>query len=841
MIFKDFFLYPKFPKSLEKLYKIAYNLWVTWDNEAYRLFMRIDSKLFRICNKNPVLFLMKLSEEKLNEIANDKAFLYNLEKVSQKFDEYLKFTESNYPDLVGKTIAYFSTEYGLHQALPIYAGGLGILSGDYIKGASDLNIPIVSVGLFYNYGYFNQRINVHGIQEEIYLKNNPYFLPLKEIKDKSGNKIYLQMEILNKLIKIKLWELRVGQNRIILLDTNLEENPQEFRDVTDQLYVADREKRLVQEIVLGIGGIKALNLLGIKPDIYHLNEGHSALMIIERLRELILDYNFNFDEAYEYIKLTNIFTTHTPVEAGNENFDVLLVKKYLENYIKDIGINFDKFISYGFLNDKNKFWLPTFAIRFSNFINGVSKIHCDVSKKMWSILFPNLHQSEIPIIGITNSVHYSWLSPQMQYLFERYISPNFYHLSSKEKIWENIFEIPDEEIWDAHVKRKKEMISFIRKHMSNIFVKKGYSSVKIESINKILNLNYLTIGFARRFATYKRANLILKDKSRLKRILTNPEKPIQLIFAGKAHPADLAGKNLIKEVIDFAKEYGVEDRVIFVEDYDIEVAKHLVQGVDVWLNNPVKPNEASGTSGMKAGINGVLNLSVLDGWWPECFDGENGWAISAGENISDPELRDVSEANQIYEYLENEIANIFYDRNENDIPENWIKMMKNSIYSVYKNFNMNRMLEDYVEKFYLKAIKNNEIYKKSNFYNLKILNEKYYKLINNWNKIYFKDLFTDNKFNEVLKSDDEINFECYIYLDDLDENLIDVEIFYLINEEQQHEICKLNLVEKYNDKVAKYSGKMVLKGYGIQKYNVRIVPKDKDLFQIYPDLVKWYY
>lgn len=839
MQFKDFFVYPRYPKNLEKLYKIAYNLWVTWDIEAYKLFMRIDSKLFRKCNKNPVLFLMKLDENKLKELSEDKGFLYNLEKVCEKFNEYLKYREPYYPDLNGKIIAYFSTEYGLHQALPIYAGGLGILSGDYIKGASDLNIPIISVGLYYNYGYFTQRININGIQEEIYPKNNPYFLPLKEIKDKSGNKIYLEMEILSKNLKVKLWELRVGQNRIILLDTNLEDNSPEFREITNQLYVADREKRLLQEILLGIGGVKALKLIGINPDIYHLNEGHSAFLIFERLRNLIVEEGLSFDEAYQFVKLTNIFTTHTPVEAGNEVFDVPLIRKYFENEVKKIGIDFEKFLSFGYFYDKQKFWLPAFAIRFSAFINGVSNIHGEVSKSMWASLFPNINKIEIPIIGLTNAVHYSWLSPQMQYLFERYVSPNFYHLSSKEKVWENILEIPDEEIWDAHIKRKKEMISFIRKHMSNIFISKGYSSIKVEKINKILNLNYLTIGFARRFATYKRANLILKDKARLKKILSNPEKPIQLIFAGKAHPADIAGKNLIKEVIDFAREYDLEDRVIFIEDYDIEVAKHLVQGVDVWLNNPVKPNEASGTSGMKAGINGVLNLSVLDGWWPECYNGENGWAISAGENIVDPELRDLTEANQIYEYLENEIANLFYDRNENDIPEGWVKMMKNSIYSVYKNFNMNRMIEDYVEKFYLKAIQNSEIFSKEKFKNLKSLNEKYYRLINHWDKIYFKDLFIKND-DEILKSGDKLKIECYLYIDDMDIDLIDVEIFYLLNDEKNYEITKLKYIEKYPDKVAKYEGELELKSYGIQKINARIIPSIEELKNIYFELVKWY-
>jgi len=542
MEFRNIFVYPKYPKNLDKLYKIAYNCWILWDMEAIKLFMSIDSKLFRKCNKNPILFLMLLNDDILNKLSADKGFIYNLEKVWEKLETYTKYSSNSFPQLKGKTIAYFSMEYGIHQALPIYAGGLGILSGDHMKGASDLNFPITGVGLFYQYGYFNQNINVNGIQEEVYNKNNPYFLPLKEIKDANGDKILIKTELLSVPIFIKIWELRVGQNRILLLDTNVEENPPEFRKITDILYVADKEKRIQQEIILGIGGVKALNTLGIHPDVFHLNEGHSVFLIIERLRHLIKDLGLSFEQAFQYIKMTSVFTTHTPVAAGNENVSTDLIRKYLSEDIQSIGVSIEDFLNFGYLNDKHIFWLPALAIRFSSFINGVSHIHEEVSKKMWKSLFTQMHCDEIPIEGITNGVHYSWLSFQLQYLFERYLGPSFYHFGQGSEIWENIEEIPDEEIWDAHQKRKKEMITYIRQRMVKILRDKGFSNIKVEKANKLLNQNYLTIGFARRFATYKRASLILKDKARLKKILLNPERPVQLVFSGKAHPADLAGK-----------------------------------------------------------------------------------------------------------------------------------------------------------------------------------------------------------------------------------------------------------------------------------------------------------
>ncbi len=511
MYLRNIFVYPKYPESLKKLFYFAYNLWTLWDTEAVQLFDRIDPILFKDSDRNPIRFLYSIPKQRLTELSKDKPFLDNLEKIWKKYDHYAsRYTEyrERFKD---KLIAYFSMEYGLHNALPIYAGGLGILSGDHLKGSSDLGIPLIGVGLLYRYGYFHQRITATGVQEEEYRGTNVYYMPVKELQTTDGEPVYVSVKILDNPIKVKVWLVNVGRVRLLLLDTNIEGNPPEFRKITDFLYDARRDYRIMQEMILGFGGMKALEAMQVKPDVFHLNEGHSAFLIIQRLRDLMLKKKRSFDEAHAIIKNTTVFTTHTPVEAGNENFSSEMIEKYLESKVSDLNITVEQLMKLGMLHDTKTFWLPAFAIRFARFVNGVSKIHSDVSQSMWKDLFPQHLKREIPIIPITNGVHHSWLSNHIHDLFQKYLGPEYLLPEANDKLYERIGEIPEEEIWKAHLKRKREMITHLRTVMERNYADKGFTVVKLRKLRKILNMNFLTICFARRFVSYKRPNLILKD------------------------------------------------------------------------------------------------------------------------------------------------------------------------------------------------------------------------------------------------------------------------------------------------------------------------------------------
>jgi len=839
MLLKNMFVYPRYPENLRKLIHLAYNLWTLWDAEGMKIFFRIDPTLFKSVNLNPIAFLHSIPEEKLAELSKDRSFLYDLEKIWERYESYEKNKTKPSALFENVNIAYFSMEYGLHQSIPTYAGGLGILSGDLLKGVSDLGIPLIGVGLLYRYGYFIQRVNLNGLQEEIYKENSIYYMPIKELKTTEGHPVFVTVEILNTPVKLKVWYIRVGKTRLLLLDSNIEENPPEFRSITDHLYVAKKDTRLMQEMVLGFGGIRVLEKVGIRPDVFHINEGHSAFLILERLGQLINQKKYSFKEAQAIIKNSTIFTTHTPVEAGNENYPQEMIKKYLGKEISEIGLNFEEFFGYGRRTEEATFWLPAFAIRFSRYVNGVSAIHREVSKKMWNVLFPQKDIREIPIINITNGVHYSWLSMEIRELFERSLGTGYIYEKGSEKKWERILSIPDEELWETHLKRKREMILYLRKIVEEQYIEKGYSLIRIKKSQEMLNPRYLTIGFARRFATYKRPTLILRDRDRLKKILNDKDRPVQLIFAGKAHPADFAGKNMIKEILDFARESGVEDRVIFIENYTRDTAMYLVQGVDVWLNNPVKPLEASGTSGMKAGSNGVLNLSVLDGWWAEAYNRKNGWAITAGEAYSENELRDTAEANQIYDLLEEEITVTYYDRDELDIPREWVAMMKESIHSIFRWFNINRVLDEYVQRFYIPAATQMKSLLANEAKPLRDMIKRADAIKNSWDKIHIKDVFTDLDGKELLFVNDKVHIECYVHLDDVDSALLDVELFCSRERDGSFETVPLRFTEKYQDKTGKYEGSVILSYSGIQSIRVRLVPSDEHIRILHPELVKW--
>jgi len=846
MIFKNIFVYPRYPENLSRLYTLAHNLWCTWNYEAIDLFYRVDSQLFRAVNHNPIRLLLSLPQDRIGELSRDKGFLFELERVWEKFQDYMKYNRAQNgtgSELAeDDTVAYFAMEFGLHECIPIYGGGLGILSGDFLKAASDLDLPIVGVGLIYKYGYFTQRITLDNRQEELFVEFANHLLPIRELKNPSGDNAHVQIQILGQELKIKLWQIDVGKTKLILLDTDIEDNPPNLRDITHELYVANRDKRLQQEIVLGFGGIKALELLNIKPKIYHINEGHPVLLVVARLRELMIGQKFSFSEAKSLIRASTVFTTHTPVIAGNEHFKTEVVKKYLESAVRGLGLSFDELAAYGFIEDKedkkDDFWLPAFAIRFAKYVNCVSRLHRDVSRKMWASLWPELPAIEIPIDYVTNGVHRSWLSEPFTDMFNRHIGPDYIHCAQNEQFWSKIADIADEKIWAAHQKNKQSLVNFIRRKLADDLTAKGYAQPKIANLTRWLNPEYLTIVFARRFAHYKRATLILRDKDRLKKILTSTTRPVQLIFAGKAHPADDAGKEMIKEILDFAKEYQLEDKVIFLENYDMDVARHLVWGADVWLNTPLRENEASGTSGMKAAINGVLNLSVLDGWWPEGYNGRNGWAITAGAFYRHSELQEIAEANQVYDLLEEEITEMFYDRDEFGIPRRWVRMMKESICSICQQFNMNRMLSGYADKLYVPSKKEFEKLSEDNFRHLKEAVDQARDILRYWGTIKFTAVAINADKKDRLVEGDKLQVNCTVDLGQAQPGLFSVELFYMLNNKSRFKVISMQLRDRQSS-LAHYECSFVTEGYGLQNINVRIKPANQVVQDLHPELVRW--
>ncbi len=842
MIFKNIFVYPRYPENLKKLYALARNLWATWNYEAIDLFYKIDPQLFRTVNHNPVKFLLMLPKETINRLSEDNGFLTELDGVWEDFQNDMKYDKgSDETDRLGRndTVAYFSMEFGLHECIPIYGGGLGILAGDFLKTASDLGAPVIGIGLIYKFGYFTQRINLEGSQEELFIEFDNHFLPITQLRGPGAENLCVEVKILDRTCRCKLWQIDVGLTKLVLLDTDIDENPPDLRDITNELYVADKDKRLQQELVLGFGGVRAMELLNIEPKIYHLNEGHSAFLVIARLQKLMAEKKLSFPEARAMLRASTVFTTHTPVIAGNENFDTRLVKKYLEPEIKTLGLTFDDFAGFGFIeNNKNTFWLPALAIRFSDYINCVSKIHMDVSKKMWAGVFPAGPVMEVPFDYVTNGVHWSWISEPVTKLLKKHIGPDYIHSQGDGKLWNKLNSVPDDELWEAHNTNKHNLIDFMRKKLVDDLTVKGYSPLKIANLIRLFNPEYLTVVFARRFAHYKRATLLLRDKPRLKKILSDPQKPVQLIFAGKAHPADAGGKNMIKEIIDFAKDNDLEDRVIFLENYDINVARHLLCGVDVWLNTPIRENEASGTSGMKAAMNGVLNVSVIDGWWAEGYNQNNGWAITAGEFYGPSELQNAVEANQLYDLLEEEITEAFYDRDKSGIPKKWLAMMKESVISVCRQFNMNRVLIEYSAKFYSPAVSQISRLSENNFRQLRDSVAREQEILKSWDAVKFTDFTTNLNKNRRLTEGDELSVESVVDLGKAETELFSVELFYKFDNLQSYKIVPLTLKDKKGN-LARYEGSLTIEGYGLQDINVRVRPADKTVQNLHPELMKW--
>jgi len=701
---------PALPEKLQGLREMAYNLLWSWDEDLRTVFRRLDRELWDKTYQNPVLMLGSISQERLEELARDDSFMSYYQRAYDQLRRYLKeptWWERRYPEK--PLIAYFSLEFGIAESLPIYSGGLGVLAGDHLKSASDLGVPLVGVGLLYQQGYFRQYLTSDGWQQESYPTNDFYNLPVEPVLTADNKPLRIELSLAGQPLRVQVWKAQVGRLPLYLMDTNIPENPRPLQDVTDQLYGGDHETRIKQEIVLGVGGLRALHALGLKPDVCHMNEGHAAFLALERIRLLMKEAKLNFWEALEVVRAGGVFTTHTPVPAGFDLFSVELMGRYFGDYHREVGISFEEMMGLGRQNphDHNEpLNMAVLALRTTAHANGVSKLHGEVSRRIMRSYFSNIPEQEVPIAHVTNGVHTrTWVSREMAQLFDRYLGPEWWQRPGQPATWKSVDDIPDEELWSTHERRRERMVTFVRRRLMHQLERRGATQREIDHARGLLDTRTLTIGFARRFATYKRATLLLRELDRLKKIMLDSARPVQFVFAGKAHPRDTQGKEMLKAIFAFTQEDDVRRHAAFIEDYDLVVARYLVQGVDIWLNNPRRLMEASGTSGMKVLPNGGLNLSILDGWWVEGCQPEVGWAIGKGEDYTDHAYQDYVESNALYDLLESDVVPLFYQRGADGLPRAWIARMKKSLRLLCPAFSTNRMLWEYSERYYLPAAK----------------------------------------------------------------------------------------------------------------------------------------
>ncbi len=697
---RELLVRPAVPPALSRLEELALNLFYTWEPSVRSVFRRLDPALWKACRRNAVLMLGRVSQDVLTRAAADPRYLALYRQACEKLDAYMQPPEE--PDR-GKLTAYFSMEFGLVECLPIYSGGLGVLAGDFLKACSDAGEPVVGMGLLYQKGYLAQVLNPDGWQQERYPTNDFYTLPVKPVIGPDGRHLTVAVKMPRGPVHAAVWQVRVGRVTLYLLDTNIAENTDaEYRDITDRLYGGDNVTRIQQEIVLGIGGLRALKALGLDPTVFHMNEGHSAFLALERVRVLMHEQGLNFAEACEASRVNNVFTTHTSVAAGIDIFEPGLMHEYFDGYCRETGISFDQLMSLGRSNPRDageRFSMAVTAIKTSSYRNAVSRLHQHVSQQMWSGLWPELPVWEIPITSITNGVHLrSWLNTDLVGLYDEYLQPDWREQYGDSGRWSMVADIPGNELWDVHRRRKRRLIGYVREHLAACLAARKAPAAEVQRASQVLDPDALTIGFARRFATYKRATLLFRDIARLKRILCNPQRPVQVVVAGLAHPKDQPGKMLIREIVQLSRDPDLTGRLVFVEDYAMEVAREMVQGVDLWLNNPRRGEEACGTSGMKAGFNGVLNLSILDGWFDEAYEQSGGWAIGDREPYS--EDQDEIHARAIYSLLENEIVPVYYDRGPDGVSQEWLRRVRQSMEHISRQYNCRRMVAEYAAELY---------------------------------------------------------------------------------------------------------------------------------------------
>ncbi|MGA2584223.1 MAG: alpha-glucan family phosphorylase [Tepidisphaeraceae bacterium] len=850
---RTFQVFPDVPSSLQPLLEMAHNLWWVWHPDAVELFRRLDRDLWEDVYHNPVKLLGVIDQKKLVAAANNDGYLAYLNRVYAAFKEHLaeigwfQKTYPNGPD--GKTpflAAYFSAEFGIHESLPVYSGGLGILAGDHLKSASEIALPLVGVGLLYRNGYFQQYLSADGWQQEAYPELDFYNLPIEPMKYTDGSPVQVRVDLPENAVFCKVWRSNVGRISLYLLDTNLPENAPVDRDITSKLYGGGTETRIKQEIVLGIGGVRALEALNITPTVFHMNEGHSAFLALERIRVLLDKSTLTFDEARQQVMATNVFTTHTPVPAGIDTFHPDLMTKYFKNYYPSLKLDEDGFLALGredVMNKKQGFSMAVLAIRLADSVNGVSWLHGDVSRKMWHNVWPQVPPDEVPIQHVTNGIHVrSWLAPDMVFILDRYLSNKWQSDPADQTVWEGVSQIPDEELWRAHERSREKLVAWTRGVLKTQLINRGASFDDINIADEVLDPEALTIGFARRFAGYKRGNLLLRDPARLQRLLEETKRPIQFVFAGKAHPADHEGKELIKALVNFARHPAVRRRIVFLENYDINIARYLVQGVDVWLNTPRRGLEASGTSGMKAAANGVLNCSILDGWWVEGYAPDLGWGIGRGENYSDYNIADTLESQALYDILEKQIIPLFYKRNVDNLPREWIGRMKNCMRKLAPVFNTNRMVREYTEKFYVPADKRGRALAANGLARSIALAKIKDKLRHEWGGI--KIVGVHQSGNGHYRVGDNMQVEALVDLPGIDPADVSVQLYAgpitatgQIGSPQILTMSHTKLIA--NDRHL-FSGQIDCKTSGRQGFSVRVLPGSPDLATPFePGLILW--
>ncbi len=841
---------PKLPEPLEPLREIALNLWWTWQPDARRLFRHLDPDLWHRTNHSPLRMLQLSRQARLQEVAADEDFKREMLGVQAKLRAYMK-QKDTWGKLRAKKsplsgpVAYFSAEFGFHESFPNYSGGLGILSGDHCKSASDLDVPFIAFSLLYRHGYFRQQINKDGWQDSVQLNQNFSHLPLSEALDSDGKPLYVQVEVLQRTVSAKVWALQVGRIVLYLLDTDIPENVEEDRLITAQLYGGDLEMRIRQEIVLGVGGVHALHAMKITPSVYHMNEGHSAFLSLELIRRQVADYGNDFYSALQVVASGNIFTTHTPVPAGNDAFPLDLMRKYFGSYPAKVGIDFDLFVSFGQTRKDpvEPFSMTILALRTSRHANGVSALHGKVSQGLWKDVWAGVPEHEVPITSITNGIHTrTWMAPEFSAVYDKYL-PNWESHLTDVDFWRGVYDIPDEVIWSTHQQLKKRLFDFVHERLRSQRSRLGESPEKLRSAGVLLDPEVLTIGFARRFATYKRATLLFSDPERLIKLMNNAERPVQFVFAGKAHPKDEPGKRFIQEVYKFSRMPEFENRIVFLEDYDTYVGRRMYQGVDLWLNNPLRPLEASGTSGMKLPPNGGLNLSVLDGWWCEAFaqNRKAGWAI--GEEIADGSVDFQNEVDvaSLFHILETQVVPLYYAKPDGRLPLAWIQLMRESIRSITPVFNTHRMVREYTERLYEPAAAAHTVLAASGGAKARALSEWKDLIRAAWPMVRVDKVEAD-VFGQVQVAE-TIPVRAIVHLGSLSPKDVTVQAYY--GEEYNCEILapattNLELSAKLDGGAFLYHGSVAASESGSYGLSVRVIPTHPHLTQAHElRLIRW--
>ncbi len=823
---------PTIPESINKLQELAYNFWWSWTPDAKELFASIDNDTWVETNYNPVLLIKRLSMDALQTIARNEDFTRRLNDVYDRFQEYMntKVQPPELHDLEG-TIAYFCAEFGISECFQNYSGGLGVLAGDHLKTASDLGIPLVGVGLLYQQGYFHQYLSQNGWQTERYIEYDYSTLPLVLEKDADGKALIVEVELPKATVHAQIWRVNVGRIALYLLDTNIgpNENIPEYRDITDQLYGGTTETRIMQEMLLGIGGIRALKALKIKAQVVHINEGHAAFSFLERTRSFMEEYGMDFFTALELTKAGGCFTTHTPVPAGNEVFTTDLMRRHFARYYPLLGLTEQQFLNLGRpknAGDDDGFSMTILGMRCSSFRNGVSALHGAVARRMWRHIWDHLPLEEVPINGITNGVHsMSWMAKEFSVLYDKYFPKDWRTDLASNAHWKHVRDIPDEELWSTHELRRTMLVDFVRSHLRRKENQHITADV-LKHINECLDPQAFTIGFARRFATYKRSGLLFSNMERLARILNNPQRPAQIVITGKAHPRDTAGKEMMQAIVSKIKHYGLEKKIVFLEDYDMGVAKFLVKGSDIWLNTPRRPYEASGTSGMKAAINGVLHCSILDGWWAEAYDGDNGFAIGRGEDYENGDEQDMVETEILYSMLENTILPTFYDRDEMNLPRKWVSRMKHSIETNAGRFSTERMLQDYMREFYAYALRISGSMMKNNAQGARDFVEWKGSIISRWNEMKILSVALDG--TPELHVGKPLGARVHVDLGSLSDSDVRVQLLYGTLDSHDN-IAHPHVIDLERDggskQSAKYTGLYHCEDSGMQGATVRIIPR----------------